>query len=119
MFNWNTLAFEIALFSFVGHLKHPVAVPILFVMTVARSQNRPVMFGDGPNIQGEINPLSGKNPYTHGAFQLGNSYLNDDRSSGSDAGSTQLTFSAARFSTIYSGSSMQPKALQVLACIRV
>lgn len=71
-----------------------------------------------PNIQGEINPLSGKNPYTHGAFQLGNSYLNDDRSSGSAAGSTQLTFSATRSSTIYSGNTLQPKALQVLACIR-
>ena len=71
-----------------------------------------------PNITGEINPLSGKNPYTYGAFQLGNSYLNDDRSSGSEAGSTQLTFSASRYSTIYSGTKLQPSALQMLACIR-
>lgn len=72
-----------------------------------------------PNITGEINPLSGKNPYTYGAFQLGNTYLNDDRYSGSEAGSTQLTFSASRYSTIYSGTKLQPSALQMLACIRI
>lgn len=41
-----TVAIEIALFSDVGELKQPVAVPIFSVRTEAKSQKRPVMFGD-------------------------------------------------------------------------
>ena len=40
-----TVAFDIALFSDVGELKQPVAVPILSVRTLAKSQKRPLMFG--------------------------------------------------------------------------
>lgn len=46
-----TVAFDIALFADVGVLKQPVAVPIVPVRTVARSQKRPLMFGQNHLIK--------------------------------------------------------------------
>lgn len=78
------------------------------------------MFGDCPNITGLLKRGSGVQPYAgpEGAFFGGEleAYFAEQGVSGSFA---SLSFDASRVSTVYKGSSLQPKALQVLACIRV
>ena len=117
-----TVASEIALFSDVGELKQPVAVPILSVRTVAKSQKRPVMFGQVPNITGAAT-LYKASSYdgTSGAFYRDSSGSTDiyyETIPATTIYSGELLMNANKVNSLYVGSKHQPSALQVLPCIR-
>ena len=106
-------------------LKTPDAVPILDPSSfseVQRSQNLPVLFGVSPNIIGSVGWI---NAYGT-AVDSGSSalyWLNEGETAseltGEKPGSLDIAINASRNSAIYSGSSMQPKSLQTLPCIRI
>ena len=78
------------------------------------------MYVWSPNITGLLKRGSGVQPFAgpEGAFSLGTT---DARfaNQGETGSFSSLLFDASRSSTLYGGSTMQPNALQVLACIRV
>ena len=83
------------------------------------SCNAPEMFGETPNItgwfyrKGETNNDGYSGPFERGA-------VNQDYGSHPDIiDCANVNFDASMASGIYSGVSVQPKALQVLACIRI
>ena len=95
-------------------LKTPSALPIVpSVIVEKRSQNFPVVFGEDPNITGGFTGAlaygSGATPTTEqgNAYAGGTTYL-----------MSKINLDASHSSSIYSGTKMQPSALQVLACIR-
>lgn len=78
----------------------------------------PVMFGQMPNIDGYFRSVIAESgDYVSGAFKFDNSF--DATGVGIDSTRRGLTkFNASRISNIYNSNKMQPKALQVLPCIR-
>lgn len=83
----------------------------------------PVMFGRDPNITGEatmenLYGLVNASATLTGVFSLGRSTQN---APSGNTGSTAyaLSFDASDDDVIYSGSKLQPSALQVLACIKI
>lgn len=78
----------------------------------------PVMFGPCPNMFGQFRDLhSGERVEATGVFK----YLNYGKTgtfAGSDNNYGDFDFDSSRSSSIYSGTQLQPKALQTLACIR-
>lgn len=117
-----TVAIEIALFADVGELKQPVAVPIFSVRTLAKSQKRPVMFGASPNITGQAVFGAASNfarvSASIGAFSQGNPQQSFGNISAGDVQNTTLILKASDSNGIYNNSQLQPRALQLLACIR-
>lgn len=102
-------------------MKHPVAVPILFVRTVARSQKRPEMFGSFPNIQGSMVWASGttaQSASSGGALSIFQQGGNFCQIGNSGPGDLRINFDASSGNAFYGGSTVQPKAITVLPCIR-
>ena len=112
-------------------MKHPVAVPILFVRTVARSQKRPEMFGSFPNSTGSFGDLVTQEGYTSLGTAQGSFYTRPGGYgdlirvvNGSfdyispPSGYDGIGFDLSRNSSIFSGNKLQSSALQVLPCIR-
>ena len=89
----------------------------------------PKMFGLAPNIKGSAsNSLNGPNSYwqpggSGALYNDGNTTavpmvgLSEDRTINRSS-SASIVLLASKFSSIYNGSKMQSKALQVLPCIR-
>ena len=92
-----------------------------------RSPKDPAMFGTWPKIGGSIYFRNGVNERTLWTL-LGGSFKDngttDNMTQSAEMGqltevhASKVSFSALDSSSIYSGSSLQPKSLQVLACIR-
>ena len=81
--------------------------------------NSPIMFGQPPNIQGTMGDNYGGVSFScSGALSSDGSELNY-----SGAGTNRMTYNAVQFkasnsNAIYSASTVQQNALQVLACVR-
>lgn len=87
------------------------------------------MFGQVPNIQGSAsNSLNGPNSYwqpggSGALYNDGNTTavpmvgLSEDRTINRSSSAT-IVLLASKFSSVYNGSKVQPKAMQALACIR-
>ena len=107
-------------------MKHPVAVPILFVRTVARSQKRPEMFGSFPNTTGKFWDLLCIDQSTYmgaadGVFQTGavsNNQVVTTTPLTSKGNQDGISFDLSRESSVFSGTKLQPSALLALPCIR-
>lgn len=79
------------------------------------------MFGLSPNIQGGIQSLRGAQVQVavQGAFNLGVCRSDIPVVTGGLDQVIDLEFLASKSASIYGGSTLQPKALNCLACIRV
>ena len=85
------------------------------------------MFGASPNITGTVRSNAGaqKGWWGHagsGAFavqQWGDTVVTAAQVSSTSSTSTGLSFDLSRGSNIFSGTKMQPAALQMLACIKI
>lgn len=86
----------------------------------------PLMFGVCPNSTGTVRTNAGaqRGWWGHagsGAFavqQWGDTVVTANQVSSTESTATGLSFDLSRSSGIFSGSKMQPSALQTLACIR-
>ena len=78
------------------------------------------MFGHGavPNITGVTAPVPNISGNISGAFSLGN-YLYKTISDGAYFSMYDMKFTASASNSVYSGSSVQSKAFQILIIIKV
>ena len=93
-------------------------VPHILYFVKGHSIHRPGCLAMWPNMFGQFHDLhSGERVGATGVFKYLN-YGNTGTFAGSDNKYGDFDFDSSRSSSIYSGTQLQPKALQTLACIR-
>lgn len=97
-------------------LKTPVKLPEFLPYAIPLVE--PVVFGQVPNIQGELRSHNSDFTQPTGVFSIGSIQATGQGTDQGSTGSWVTYFYASRASSIYGGDNVQSPAIQVLPCIR-